>query len=103
MHLGATVLGQKTNQARGFGPIHRVIDETPGPLCGAQSGTGQGVEMMGQRRARHLERALDLLDAFALKTSAHQQAENPQAIFLSQGGELFDASLHYDISSIIEL
>jgi hypothetical protein len=59
--------------------------------------------MMGKSRARHFKASLDLVNALAVKAGPHQQAENLEAVFLAQGSELFDALIHSDISSIIEL
>src|SRR2546423_2449325 len=59
--------------------------------------------MMRQRRAGHLQPPLDVVNALALGPGAHQQPEDPQAILLAQGAELFDPPVHYDISNIIEL
>ncbi len=59
--------------------------------------------MMGKRGAGHLEGALYVVDALALQAGADQQPKNPQSIFLSESTKLFNASIHYYISSIIEI
>jgi len=52
--------------------------------------------------AGHLEAALDLIHAPSFWTGAHEQPENVETVFLSEGRKLFYPSLHSDISSIIE-
>jgi hypothetical protein len=58
---------------------------------------------MRKRGAGHFHPALYLLDALALHSGAHQEAEDLQPARLSQGVELFDVTIQYDISSIIEI
>ena len=103
VHLGTAVLGQKANQVRGFPPVHGIIDETPRSLCAEQTRARERVQVVGERGARHLEPSLDVVDALALRSSADEEAEDLQAVFLTQRAELLDYALfHHDLSSIIE-
>src|SRR5271167_4949965 len=58
---------------------------------------------MRQRRARHLDPALDLVDAGSFWSGAHQQAEDLQPPGLSKRAQLRYKLFHYDDSSIIEI
>jgi hypothetical protein len=58
---------------------------------------------MRKRGAGHFDPALYVLDALTLRSGADQEAEDLEPACLSQGIELFDVSIHYDLSSTIEM
>ncbi len=101
--VGATVFRQEPDQLCSFRPINCVVDESPGALGGEQTAPSECVEVMRQRRSRQLNSALDLLHAISLRSGANQQAEDLEPVLLPQGAKLFDVSVHYDLSSIIEM
>jgi hypothetical protein len=103
VQVGATVFGYEPDQLSGFRPIDRVVDKSPGAMRTQQSASGQCVQVMRQRRARHPDAPLDLFHAASLRAGAHQQAEDLEPAGLSQRAQLRHELLHYDNSSIIEM
>jgi hypothetical protein len=103
VHVCATIFREKANEVRRLTPVHSVVDKAARTPRAQQAGAGKRVEMVRECGTGHPEPALDLIDAVALRPGADQQPEDAQAILLSQGAELFDPPLHYDISSIIEM
>src|SRR5579863_992560 len=58
---------------------------------------------MGKSGARHPEPPFNFVDAITLGARSNQRPEDLQPVLLAQSVELFDAVLHYDISSTIEI
>ena len=101
-HFGTAVFDEKSDQPGSLTPVDGVIDEPPRAPSRQQSRACQRVKVMRECGPRHLEAALDLVNASSIKPSSDELAKNCEAVFLSQSRKLFDAFLHSDISSIIE-
>ena len=102
MHLGTAILSQKADQSGRLAPVQGVKNKPSGAPRAQQARPRERVQMMRQRRTRHLQPTLDVVDAVALRASPHQQAEDLEPVLLPQRAELFDVLVHYVISSIVE-